>query len=211
MSRYAFTLMILLTTAFAHGATGLASKRMETGPAKSAIWLSNKIPSQILQFRQAAPDLPIPEHVRKNLETDAILMRNYISPSGVPVQLTIVYADKTRRSIHFPDLCLIGQGWEIQGKSPVPVGVRFVGQGLILAKGDDRQAVLYWFKTGEHFTGNYYVNSYHWARDKLLMREPSTMLVRLGTPIVDKSGQGGYRVLADFASGMAPILLENIP
>jgi EpsI family protein len=208
MSRYALTLVILLATAVAHGVTGHLQAKAAQGSSTPELLA---LPSEILGFRQFTPDTPVDESVSNNLETNTILMRNYISPSGVPVQLTLVFAEKTRRSIHFPEVCFTGQGWETQGKSSVPVGVRFVGQGLILANGDARQAVLYWFKTGEHFTGNYLVNSYHWARDKLLMRAPSTMLIRLSTPIGNQSEDEAYRVLTDFASGLAPILLDTIP
>lgn len=209
MTRYAITLLMLLCTAFLHGLIGHVQANV--AEADSLPELRRQVPSQILQFSQAQPDMPVPESVRKNLETNTILMRTYASSSGRPVRLAIVYAEKTRRSLHFPEVCFTGQGWETYGKSAIPVGVHFVGQGLSVQKGDAREAVLYWFKTDRNLTGSYFLNSYYWSRDKLLLRSPSTMLVRLSTPIGSEGEAYAYRILTDFAAGLAPVLLENIP
>ena len=209
MARYAITLLMLLCTAFLHGLIGHVQANV--AEADSLPELRRQVPSQILQFSQAQPDMPVPESVRKNLETNTILMRTYASPSGRPVRLAIVYAEKTRRSLHFPEVCFTGQGWETYGKSAIPVGIHFVGQGLSVQKGDAREAVLYWFKTDRNLTGSYFLNSYYWARDKLLLRSPSSMLVRLSTPVGSEGEAYAYRILTDFAAGLAPILLETIP
>ena len=208
MARYAITLLLLLSTAVLHGLIG----HVQANAAQtSSLPVLLKIPSQILNFRQARPDIPVPEFVRQNLETNTILMRDYVSSHGQLVQMSIVFAEKTRRSLHFPEVCFTGQGWQTHGRSSIPVGILFVGQGLTVQKGDAREAVLYWFKTGNNFTGNYFLNSYYWARDKLLLRAPSTMLVRLSAPIGPKGEEYAYRALNDFASGLAPVLLDTIP
>ena len=151
MARYAITLLLLLSTAVLHGLIG----HVQANAAQtSSLPVLLKIPSQILNFRQARPDIPVPEFVRQNLETNTILMRDYVSSHGQLVQMSIVFAEKTRRSLHFPEVCFTGQGWQTHGRSSIPVGILFVGQGLTVQKGDAREAVLYWFKTGNNFTGN---------------------------------------------------------
>jgi len=130
---------------------------------------------------------------------------------GGYVQLTVVYAGKTRRSLHFPEVCFTGQGWETQDKFSIPVGLSFVGQGLVLQNGESRQAVLYFFKTGKDLTGNYFANSVSWVRDTFLLRSPSSMLVRISKPVDEQNEDRAIRLLNDFASGLAPILLETIP
>ncbi|NIA15328.1 MAG: EpsI family protein [Nitrospiraceae bacterium] len=207
MTRYVITFLMLLSTVVLHGVIGhVQANAAQTSSLPELL----NIPSQILEFRQAQPDTPVPESIRQNLETNTILMRNYISSYGRPVQLTIVYAEKTRRSLHFPEVCFTGQGWETRSKSPIPVGTLFIGQGLTVQKGDAQEAVLYWFKTGRQFTANYFLNTYYWARDKLLLRNPSTMLIRLSTPVGDQGEERAYRALSDFAAGLSPILIETI-
>jgi EpsI family protein len=208
MTRYVITFILLLTTAVLHLLIGHLQANAAVNSAPPDLL---NLPSDILYFRQEGPDVPVSESTRQLLETNTILTRNYVSLNGGFVQLTIVCAGKTRRSLHFPEVCFTGQGWETQGKAPIPVGLLFVGQGLTLQKGDSRQAVLYFFKTGANLTGNYFVNSFCWVRDKLLLRNPSSMLVRLSTPIGDQGEEKAFRVLNDFASSLAPILLETTP
>lgn len=207
MIRYILTLALLLATALVHAGIGFAQANAARNSSPPDLFA---IPADIMGFRQAGPDVPVDESINQQLETNSILIRNYVAPSGAIVQLSIVYAQNTRRSIHFPEVCFTGQGWETHGKAPIPVGVNFIGQGLTLQRGDARDAVLYWFKTGDEFTSNYLVNSYFWARDKLLLRAPSTMLIRLGTPI-KQSEQVSFQILTDFASALTPILLETFP
>lgn len=208
MTRYVITLVILLVTAVLHRSIVGAQANAADTSAPSAVL---SLPSEIMDFRQARPDAPVDESVRRLLETNTILMRDYVSSRGALVQLAIVYAETTRRSLHFPEVCLTGQGWEVGDKSSSPVGLLFVGKRLTLQRGAEREAVIYWFKTGTYFTGNYFLNSCYWVKEKLLLNKPSTMLVRLSTPIRGQGEEAAFQVLDDFACALAPILLETIP
>jgi EpsI family protein len=206
MARYVITLLILLSTAVLHQVV----MRIQTTAAEtSSPGTALRVPSEIMNFHQARPDVPVDDSVRQQLETNTIIMRDYVSSSGMAVQLTIVYAENTRRSLHFPEVCLTGQGWEVSGESVMPVGVLFMGKGLILQKSEAREAVLYWFQTGTYCTGNYFLNSYYWAWNKLLLRNPSSMLVRLSTPVGKQGEEVAFQALNEFASALAPILLET--
>ena len=208
MTRYLATLLLILSTTVIHRTiTHVQAVNAMTSKAPALI----DLPDRILAFTKTGEDSPASESVREILETNTILARTYTSPVGEPVQLMIVYAENTRRSLHFPEVCFTGQGWETHGKSSIPIGTLFIGQRLTLQKGDVRQAVVYWFKTGDTSTGSYFVNSYIWARDKLLMKDPSAMLVRLSTPIGIQGEEEAYRVLNEFASGLAPVLLDAAP
>jgi EpsI family protein len=208
MYKHLIVLLILTGTA----TTTLLIARAQNNVAQaSSLPELLKIPSQILEFSQARPDAPVPASTRKSLETNTILMRDYASSNGRPVNLTIVFAEKTRRSLHFPEVCFTGQGWETHGKSSIPVGIQFLGQGLTVQKGDSKRAVLYWFKTGNELTGSYYLNTFYWSADKLLLRNPSTMLIRLSTPVDQQGEARAYQVLSDFASGLTPIIADTIP
>lgn len=203
MKRYIATLMILASTAALH--TSISRSQQASANASATPELLN-IPAQILEFRQARPDTPVPESLRRELETNTILMRDYVSSTGTPVQLSIVHAGQSRRSLHFPEVCFAGQGWETASKSLIPVGLYFVGQGLIVQKGETREAVLYWFRTGDHSTASYAMNTYYWSRDTLMMRNPNSQLIRVSTRIGEGGEEQAFRVLSDFASGLVPVL-----
>ncbi len=203
MMRYVATLAILASAAALHSSI---SRHQQASAAASATPELLNIPAQILEFRQARPDTPVPESLRRELETNTILMRDYVSSNGEPVQLSIVHAGKSRRSLHFPEVCFAGQGWETASKTLIPVGVYFVGQGLIVQKGGAREAVLYWFRTGNHATASYAMNTYYWSRDTLMMRSPNSQLIRVSTRIGEGGEERAFRLLSDFASGLVPVL-----
>jgi len=168
------------------------------------------IPSSIGPYRQEGHDVEAADRVKELLQTNAILTRTYISPGGWPVELTIVHTGLTRGSLHFPEVCLVGQGYEIREQFSAPVGFLFRGKRLVLFKGDNKQAVLYWFKTGEHLTGDYFLNTWYWIWGKLTFREPSSSMIRLSTVVGRQGEDVSFRVLDDFAIQLTPILLEKI-
>jgi EpsI family protein len=172
------------------------------------------IPERIGSFRQMGTDQEIDPHVLRVLETSNIVIRNYIHSSGRPVQLTIVYAGSTRRSLHFPEVCLVGNGWDLQAQRGAHVGILFSARQLILARGDSREAVLYWFKTGDSLTGNYFLNAWHWARNQLTSGGPTSAMIKLTTPI--RSGRrdaekAAFAMLDEFAVAFYNILLDVVP
>lgn len=171
------------------------------------------IPDRIGMFKQAGTDVEVEDKVKRALETSSILIRAYRSQGGWPVELTIVYAGKTRRSLHFPEICLTGGGWDIMKQESTPVGIQFQARRLVLVKGEQRQAVLYWFKTGDELTGNYFVNALYWARNQLTFGTPTSAMIKLTTPI-EKGPRGeeaAFTLLETFAMQFTPMLRERVP
>jgi EpsI family protein len=169
-----------------------------------------EIPSKVVDYRQIGQDFDIDERTRELLQTSTILIRNYRAPNRRPVQLTIVYAGSTRRSLHFPEVCLVGEGWEIVRQESSNVGVLFTARRLILVKGEQSQAVLYWFKTGGHVTGNYFLNAWQWARNQITFGSPTSAMFKLTTPVSSDGEAGAFAALEDFAAKFAPIMMERI-
>jgi hypothetical protein len=92
-----------------------------------------------------------------------------------------------------------------------PVGIEFQGKRLVIFRGDDKQAVLYWLKTGDLFTSSAFLNALYWAREQLVFGTPTSSMIKLSMPI--RPGQDedeAFAVLDDFATRLGPILLENI-
>ena len=205
MTPQAKVLLLLIPIAAAHLALHLAQ---DMSPSGTDTPLS-AIPANILEFHQAGSDLPIDSHITELLETPDVLMRDYVSDRGIPVQLTVVRSGATRRSLHFPEVCLTGQGWEVREQYSAPVGVYFVGKRLIIFRGDSQLAVLYWFKTADYVTGSYFLNSAFWAKEQLMFRAPKSMMIRLSTPIGASGAETAFDRLDDFAQGLTPMLAES--
>jgi len=169
------------------------------------------LPVTIGSYQKVGEDIDPGDDVRKALETSSILMRYYVGSNRLPILTTIVYAGQKRRSLHFPEVCLVGQGWEVEQAYSAPVGIEFQGKRLVIFRGDEKQAVLYWLKTGELFTSSSFLNALYWAREQLLFGTPTSSMIKLSMPI--RPGQDAteaFAVLDDFATRLGPILLENI-
>jgi EpsI family protein len=205
MTQPAKVMVLLFLTAVAHRALVAA----QASPSAVVGVPLTEVPARILGYRQFGADIPIDPHVNEILETPDVLMRNYTSRQGVPVQLTIVRSGATRRSLHFPEVCLTGQGWEVREQYSAPVGVLFVAKRLVIFKGDTEVAVLYWFMTSDHVTGSYFMNSVFWAREQLLLRPSKAMMIKLSAPVGSAGPESTFGQLDDFAQGLTPILQER--
>ena len=195
-------LMAAGETAIGH-AQANAARRQRTTKALA-------IPENIGQFRQAGTDEEVDAHTKAVLETSTILIRNYVSYDGLPVELTIVYAGSTRRSLHFPEVCLVGAGWEIREQYTMNVGFLFDAKRLVLVSGNKHEAVLYWFKTGDKMTGNYFLNAFHWAKNQITSAGKTSAMIKLTTRFRPGSEDGAFAVLERFAMQLAPVLEERV-
>lgn len=208
MKHYAVTILVLLVVASAH----LSFVQVQSAAAQRHPELSDvlDIPLEIGEYRRWGEDYKVEESIKEQLQTSLILIRNYRSPEGWPVQLTIVYAGVTRRSLHFPEVCLVGQGWEIRDKGSEMVGFSFNAKRLFLVKNREEQVVLYWFKTGEELTGNFYLNSWFWAKNQVMLGSPTSAMIKLSAPMAGRDEEDVVRSLEDFAMKLTPILMDRV-
>lgn len=205
MKHYAALTAIIAGIAAAYFALVRAQDRAVTQtPAANFVAL----PPRIAGYVQSGEDIDVGDDVRAYLETSHILVRRYAAPAGRPIDVSIVHAAVTRRSLHFPEVCLVGEGWDIRDQSGHPVGVIFQARRLLLVRGGERQAVLYWFQTGTRLTGNYFANAWHWARDQVCFRSPVSAMIRISTPVGAEPEQLAFSALTDFAMKLAPIMQE---
>ena len=84
----------------------------------------------------------------------------------------------------------MGDGWDIQEQTSYPVGILFTAKRLVLAKGNETEAVLYWFKTGDDFTGNFFLNALDWATEQFTHGAPTSAMIKL-TMRVGPQGREG--------------------
>lgn len=207
MKHFAATLIIMTIAAVGHVAFGAAQSR--TAHQLDETYTID-VPAQIADYVQKGVDIEVDERTKRVLETSTVLMRNYASSSGWPVQLTVVYAGTTRRSLHFPEVCLVGAGWEIRKQDMTAIGFEFVARRLVLVRGNQQQAVLYWFKTGDHLTGNYFVNAWEWAKNQITFGSRTSAMIKLTTPISSPGEEMSFEMLNDFAMKFVPILRQNV-
>lgn len=207
MKNYIATIAFLVVTAGIYAAINHARQAAASSASAN---MPISIPAEIGSYRQQGPDVPVAENVQRLLETNSVLMRTYRGPTGRPIELAVVYAGSTRRSLHFPEVCIVGQGWEIREQDMLPIGFSFDATKLVLVRDRTTEAVLYWYKTGERLTGSFFTNSWHWTLQQLTKGTATSSMIRISTPIRNNDEESAFLLLEDFAEKLAPILLEKV-
>jgi exosortase D (VPLPA-CTERM-specific) len=156
-----------------------------------------------------------------SLGADDYLLANYFQEeSGGIVSLWVAYYAEQRKgqAVHSPRACLPGGGWQLQSYDQYlledvgPMGEDYTVNRSIIAKGDARQLVYYWFvERGRIQTSEYMVKlSIFW--DALTMNRTEGALVRVTTfvPDVTMIDQADKR-LTDFVRAVDPKLAYYLP
>jgi EpsI family protein len=167
----------------------------------------------------AGTDIPIPDETLKHLGTGEFLQRTYRDPmsSGAYVDLYVAYVPDQRRMFHhLPQVCLEGSGW-----SPVESGTTtlafpgdapFSANRYLIAKGDDRQLVLFWYSArGRRVASEDWMNVYL-VFDSLRLNRSDNALIRMNTELQPgEKPEEAERRLLSFAGLVNPLLKNYIP
>lgn len=149
------------------------------------------------------------------------MMSQFRRPADeAPVDMWIAYYDSqvTGVSVHSPQACLPGGGWQIQDFRDYdipdvgPDGSALRVNRAVIAMGDVRQLVYYWFpQRGRNISSEYLVKWYiFW--DGLTMNRTDGALVRLSTFVADPARmEAADQRLTDFIRTVDPRLAYHIP
>jgi len=165
-------------------------------------------------------DIAIQKDVLEVLGPGDFLLRVYQNPAEKQpfVDLFIAYfpSQRTGDTIHSPKHCLPGSGWlpvessrvtlSLPGHSPFPAN-RYV-----IAKGDSRQLVLYWYWAHDRGVASEYWAKFYLVADSMRMNRSDGALVRITTPMFSgETAEAAQQRLLPFAGDVAPLLDNYIP
>jgi EpsI family protein len=165
-------------------------------------------------------DVAIDKDVLQVLGPGDFLLRVYTNPDkpNSYVDLFIAYfrSQRTGDTIHSPKNCLPGAGWapiessrvtlSIPGHSPFPAN-RYV-----IAKGDSKQVVLYWYWAHDRGVASEYWAKYYLVADSIKMNRSDGSLVRITTVLYPgESPDVAQQRLLPFVSDVVPQLDDYIP
>jgi EpsI family protein len=167
----------------------------------------------------AGTDIPIPDETLKHLGTGEFLQRTYRDSmsNGAYVDLYVAYVPDQRAMFHhLPQVCLEGSGW-----SPVESGTTtlafpgdapFSANRYLIAKGDDRQLVLFWYSArGRRVASEDWMNVYL-VFDSLRLNRSDNALIRMNTELQPgEKPEEAERRLLSFAGLVNPLLKNYIP
>jgi len=134
------------------------------------------------------------------------------------VDLFIAYfrSQRTGDTIHSPKNCLPGAGWTPIEQSRVTLGmpdhVPFPANRYVIAKGDDRELVLYWYWAHDRGVASEYWAKFYLVADSMRMNRSDGALVRITTPMTEgETPDAAQNRLLPFAAQISPLLHSYIP
>jgi EpsI family protein len=211
---------LILFACFAAGAGLVArAERAEPVPARASF---DRFPMQMGTWR-GVQEPPLEAPVLRELGVDDYVTRAYYRPDGSGVGLYIGYYGSQRQgdTMHSPQNCLPGAGWEPVSNSPLSIGIssalpgsnsQIVVNRYVIRKGLDRQLVLYWYQGHGRVVASEYWAKYYLVRDAVRLNRTDGALVRVITPIVGDNGEGGAEALAvGFVKDLFPVAAAYIP
>ncbi len=120
-------------------------------------------------------------------------------------------------SIHPPEHCLPGSGWDVIEAAVIPIDFEGLPGGtgeakrFVIAKGNARQLVYFWYQSrGRAIARNHDVILYRFL-DRAMRQRTDGSLVRLTVPIWQEDEAGAEAELDRFASEFVPKLDGYIP
>ncbi len=175
---------------------------------------------RITTDKWTSTDLAMAKDVLETLGPGDFLLRLYddqTQPQPI-VDLFIAYFRSQRAgdTIHSPQHCLPGAGWvpventlvtlDVPGRAPFPAN-RYV-----IAKGDSKQLVLYWYWAHDRGVASEYWAKFYLVADSIKMNRSDGSLVRITTPMQPgESADAAEQRLMPFVAQVVPQLNNYIP
>jgi EpsI family protein len=164
-------------------------------------------------------DLPLTQDVLDVLGPGDFLLRDYQNQSaGAPVGLFIAYFPSQRSgdTIHSPKNCLPGAGWTPLRSDRIslnfPGHAPFRANRYVIARGQERQLVLYWYWAHNRAVASEYWAKYYLVADSIRMHRSDGSLIRFTTMILpgEKVEAAQQRVLA-LGNQVVPAIENYVP
>jgi EpsI family protein len=173
-------------------------------------------PQQIGNWR--GKDVEIPASALEILGPGDFLDRLYTTSNGLPADLFIAYfaSQSTGDTIHSPKNCLPGAGWTPVQSGSMPLvlasGKQIQVNRYIIAKGTDRQLVVYWYQAHGRAVASEYGAKFYLVADAIRMNRTDGALIRVITPILPTEDvQKAEMRVVDFVGQAVPNLRGYIP
>ena len=165
-------------------------------------------------------DVAIDDDALQVLGPGDFLLRVYRDEqtAQLPVDLFIAYFPSQRAgdTIHSPKNCLPGAGWApVQSGRmilSVPNHAPFPVNRYVIAKGDSRQLVLYWYWAHDRGVASEYWAKFYLVADSMRMNRSDGALVRISAGMYSgETAAAAEQRLLPFAARVIPLLGNYIP
>ena len=165
-------------------------------------------------------DITIPQEILDILGAGDFLLRVYRepAPSQSYVDLFVAYFPSQRSgdSIHSPKNCLPGAGWSPVESSRVTLSLpglpSFPANRYVIAKGEDRMLVLYWYLAHDRAVASEYWAKFYLVTDAMRLNRSDGSLIRVTTPLrPGETIDAAQQRLTSLAGNLTPIIDRYVP
>ena len=192
-----------------------ARNNAEIIPAREAL---NAFPSMLGNWASQG-DIPLQKEVLDVLGPGDFLLRDYQDGSkNADVGLFIAYFPSQRSgdTIHSPKNCLPGSGWTPIHSDRVTVNLPgqtpFQVNRYLIAQGEDRQLVLYWYWAHNRAVASEYSAKFYLVTDSIRMHRSDGSLIRVTTRLgSQESIEAAQQRLLSFAGNITPVINNYVP
>ena len=215
----AFTRAAMLCVLLAATSVFLSNARKPEAPLARTPFA--QFPMNIGTWR-AVVDPPMEKEILAVLGVDDYLSRVYYKPNVAGAGLYLGYYGSQRQgdTIHSPQNCLPGAGWEpvsegrLQMSNVDGAGRDITINRYVIQKGLDQNVVLYWYHGRGRVIANEYWSRAMLIRDALVTNRTNGSLVRVIVPVLrkDQGNQAPAEALAqEFVRAIFPSLDSYLP
>lgn len=155
----------------------------------------------------------VEDRVKDILDTDYILSRDYTSPQGEHVYLSLVYYPDNKIGFHNPESCNTGVGMRVIENRIVPITVTQQDgkkeqvdlNMLVMGHAEPVRVIYYFYLSGDRMTGKYSAFRWEMLQQQLQFKRPSGAQVQLHVP-VRGSVDATRDVVTRYMNSLAPAL-----
>jgi exosortase D (VPLPA-CTERM-specific) len=197
-------------------AVGLqAHSRNEIFPPRTSL---SSLPAQIDGW--TGTDQPLDQETLNILGPGEFLVREYENASQPQPEINLYLAyfptQKAGDTIHSPNHCLPGAGWVPTSREKIlltrPDGSSFPVNRYVVAKGEERQLVLYWFQAHGRVVASEWKAKYYLVADSIQLNRSDGGLVRLMSPMYQgESREAAQARIMKLGSQFIPLLDNYFP
>jgi EpsI family protein len=153
------------------------------------------------------------------LRADDVLSRTYYHPASDRVAtLFVAYfqSQRTGQMPHSPKNCLPGAGWMPSESRIVSMNVPGVAQPIemnryVVAKGEERSVVLYWYQTRDRVIASEYRARVYTVADAIRYNRTDTALVRVVVQVQGNQVEAAVATAQDFVAAFFTRLRQHLP
>jgi EpsI family protein len=194
------------------GALLYSANRPETVPSAQPL---AAVPAMLGSWRLTQEGL-VDQETRDVLQADDLLNRYYSDGStGANLFVAAFRSQRTGKAPHSPKNCLPGSGWEPLVSDEYSfdpgVGAPITVNRYVVAHGDDRSLVLYWYQSRDRVVAGEYKAKFWVVVDSMRLNRTDTALVRVVVPIVNRDEEAASKTASDFVRSFYGTLRQYLP